>query len=207
MSDFVEVQFPTAISLGAKGGPRFNTGIFTLSSGFERRNQNWERARHRYDVAHGLKTQEDIDALRDFFMERRGARTGFRFKDWADYEAPGAGNAAKEFMTTDGGATTTFQLSKDYGTGGTKYTRPITKPVSGTIVVYSNAVLTTDWTADTATGIVTLGGTLGATTGNVITATFEFDVPVRFESDEMDITITDNGIFEWGQVVLIEDRI
>ena len=205
-ASFHEVQFPSNISYGASGGPGFNTTVLTLASGFERRNINWSLARAQYDVAHGLKSQDELNVLIEFFVARRGKAYGFRFKDWADFQLPFPGDATPVMMTTDG-TTATFQLRKVYQDTGNSYTRTLNKIVSGTLTVYNNGAVTTDYTADLNTGIVTLGNTTKATTGHVISATCEFDVPVRFDIDELKASITDYGIFAWGQIPLIEVRV
>jgi uncharacterized protein (TIGR02217 family) len=205
-ASFHEVQFPSNISYGASGGPGFNTTVLTLASGFERRNINWSLARAQYDVAHGLKSQDELNVLIEFFVARRGKAYGFRFKDWADFQLPFPGDPTPVMMTTDG-TTATFQLRKVYQDTGNSYTRTLNKIVSGTLTVYNNGAVTTDWTADLNTGIVTLGSTTKATTGHVISATCEFDVPVRFDIDELKASITDYGIFAWGQIPLIEVRV
>ena len=205
-ASFHEVQFPSNISYGASGGPGFNTTVLTLASGFERRNINWSLARAQYDVAHGLKSQDELNVLIEFFVARRGKAYGFRFKDWADFQLPFLGDPTPVMMTTDG-TTATFQLRKVYQDTGNSYTRTLNKIVSGTLTVYNNGAVTTDWTADLNTGIVTLGSTTKATTGHVISATCEFDVPVRFDIDELKASITDYGIFAWGQIPLIEVRV
>ena len=84
---FVEEQFPTDISYGSSGGPEFSTDIVTAQSGHEQRNSNWAEARARYNVAHGVKSQTQLDALIAFFRARKGRACGFRFKDWIDYKA------------------------------------------------------------------------------------------------------------------------
>ena len=205
-ASFHEVQFPSNISYGASGGPGFNTTVLTLASGFERRNINWSLARAQYDVAHGLKSQDELNVLIEFFVARRGKAYGFRFKDWADFQLPFPGDATPVMMTTDG-TTATFHLRKVYQDTGNSYTRTLNKIVSGTLTVYNNGAVTTDYTADLNTGIVTLGNTTKATTGHVISATCEFDVPVRFDIDELKASITDYGIFAWGQIPLIEVRV
>jgi uncharacterized protein (TIGR02217 family) len=205
-ASFHEVQFPSNISYGASGGPGFNTTVLTLASGFERRNINWSLARAQYDVAHGLKSQDELNVLIEFFVARRGKAYGFRFKDWADFQLPFPGDPTPVMMTTDG-TTATFQLRKVYQDTGNSYTRTLNKIVSGTLTVYNNGAVTTDYTADLNTGIVTLGNTTKATTGHVISATCEFDVPVRFDIDELKASITDDGIVAWGQIPLIEVRV
>jgi uncharacterized protein (TIGR02217 family) len=205
-ASFHEVRFPSDISYGASGGPGFNTTVLTLASGFERRNINWSLARAQYDVAHGLKSQDQLNVLIEFFVARRGKAYGFRFKDWADFQLPFPGDATPVMTTTDG-TTATFQLRKVYQDTGNSYTRSLNKIVSGTLTVYNNGAVTTDYTADLNTGIVTLGNTTKATIGHVISATCEFDVPVRFDIDELKASITDYGIFAWGQIPLIEVRV
>ena len=65
-ASFHEVQFPPTISLGAVGGPGFKTIITEMSGGDEKRNISWAESRATYDVSQGLKTQDDIDALKRF---------------------------------------------------------------------------------------------------------------------------------------------
>lgn len=211
---FHEVQFPPTISLGAVGGPSFNTTVTELSGGSERRNQNWARPRHAYDVAHGIKTQADLDALRAFFMGRRAKVFGFRFKDWADFRCPnwdavpGDRDPLPMFFTTAGiEGHSTFQLAKTYADTVDPYTRVLAKPVAGKLVLYDGGVPTTDWTLDATTGIVTLGTALSATTGHAITGHLEFDVPCRFDTDDMKVTINDLDNFSWGQIPVIEVRV
>ena len=206
MAAFHEVQFPPTISYGATGGPRFNTSILTLASGFERRQVNWSKTRAEYDVSTGLKTQVDVNALLKFFYARNGRAYGFRFKDWTDYQSPNSGDSRTNFMTTNG-SLNTFQLTKTYADSGGTFVRTITKPVSGTTTVYADAVLTADWSIVTSTGVVTLGVTLAATTGKVISAAFEFDVPCRFYTDDLRVTIDDIDNLSWGQIPIVEVRV
>lgn len=209
---FHETQFPTDISFGAKGGPGFHTTVLTLGSGFERRNIDWSKARARYDVSHGVKTPAQLETLIKFFYARRGKAYGFRYKDWLDYKlpfwatTPGDTDALPLFMTT-GGAVNTFQLVKAYTDGVASFTRTINKPVSGTLVLYDNGVLTADWSVATTTGIVTLGATLAATTGRAITGYCQFDVPVRFDIDEMQASMVTFGVDSWDSIPLVEVRI
>ena len=208
---FHEIQFPPNISYGASGGPGFKTTVLSLASGFEKRNMDWSLARAKYDVAHGLKTQEQLNELLKFFYARRGRAFGFRYKDWTDYRAPYWDTVAGDtepliaFFTTDG-ATATFQLFKPYSDGVATYVRPIRKPVAGTVHLIDNGAPFSDWSVDTTTGLVTLGHTTAITTGHVISGSCEFDVPVRFDTDEMKTSIEDFDNFTWGQIPLIEVR-
>ncbi|MBY0355033.1 MAG: DUF2460 domain-containing protein, partial [Rickettsiales bacterium] len=73
---FVEIQFPADISYGSSGGPTFSTDVIEAFSGFEQRNINWSAARARYNVAHGVKTQSQLDELIAFFRARQGKAIG-----------------------------------------------------------------------------------------------------------------------------------
>lgn len=197
---FVEVQFPADISYGSSGGPEYATDIVASSSGYEQRNVHWEQARARYNVAHGVKTKAQLDALIAFFRARKGRAIGFRFKDWTDFQA------TNEVLGTGDGARTQFQLIRQYVSGSGAETRRITKPVSGTVQIYKNAVLqTTGVTVDMATGVVTFAA--APLSGQVVTASFQFDVPVRFDTDKLSATLDAYGVHSWLDIPLVEVRI
>jgi uncharacterized protein (TIGR02217 family) len=202
MVAFHETQFPARISYGSKGGPRRLTQVVTLKSGFEERNQSWEHSRRRYDASVGLRSLGDLHEVLDFWEARRGQLYGFRWKDWADYKSsPGraAVSNADQILGAGTGALTTFQLVKRYSDAGFEYVRPIRKPVVGTVVIAKNGVAApTGWTLDPVTGIVTFAVAPGA--GVVVTAGYEFDVPVRFENDELDLSV---DAFEAGSIPAI----
>jgi uncharacterized protein (TIGR02217 family) len=42
--------------------------------------------------------------------------------------------------------------------------------------------------------------------GEVITADFAFDVPARFDADQMDITIETYELGRWGEIPIVEIR-
>ena len=199
MSGFHEVQFPPDISYGASGGPGYLTTVVTTVSGHERRNANWVAARGKWNVAHGLKKREQVAALIAFFRARRGRAYGFRFKDWTDYQA-----LAQPLGQGDG-ETQTFQLVKIYNSGGEIEVRIITKPIDGTVKIYRNGIeAVSGWELDTTTGLVTFAS--APELEEQITADFEFDVPVRFDSDQMDITIETYQLGSWGQIPVLEIR-
>ncbi len=202
---FHEVQFPPAISYGATGGPGFHTAVMATASGYEHRNMDWSLARANYDVASGLKTQAELNVLLKFFYARRGKFHGFRFKDWADFQSPFPGELLPVIGTTNG-TQSTFQLVKSYGDAGGSYVRPILKPVPGTVAVFSDGVPATGWTVNTTNGIVTVSAADAATTGRSITASCQFDVPVRFDIDDMKVAINDYNNFSWSSVPLVELR-
>lgn len=197
---FVETRFPVDISFGSSGGPEYSTDVILMHSGHEQRNVNWSQARARYNVAHGVKTQAQLDALIAFFRARKGRADSFRFKDWTDYKA------TAQLMGQGNGSNTTFQLKKLYTSGGVTETRDIKKPVSGTTKVYAAGIWqTTGVSVDNATGVVTF--TTAPANGVQITADYEFDVPVRFDTDRLSASMDAYGVHSWNDIPLVEVRV
>jgi len=197
---FIETRFPTDISFGSAGGPEYSTDIVITQGGHEQRNINWSAARARYNVAYGVRSQEQLSALVTFFRARKGRADGFRFKDWTDYQA------TAELIGTGDGSTTQFQLVKTYVNGSVTDTRTITKPVSGSILIYKAGVLqTTGYSVSTTTGIVTFS--TAPTAGVAITATFDFDVPVRFDTDRLSASQDSYGLGSVQDIPLVEVRV
>lgn len=197
---FIEVQFPVDISYGSKGGPEYSTDIVMTSGGHEQRNSNWASPRLRYNVSYGVKTETQLSTLLAFFRARKGRSIGFRFKDWSDYKAIG------QILGTGNGTVTTFQLIKNYTSGSITETRTIKKPVAGTINIYVNSVLQTSGvTTSTTTGVVTF--TTPPVNGAIISADFEFDVPVRFDNDMLSASLDTYGIHSVQDITLIEVRV
>lgn len=199
LADFHEVRFPIDISRGARGGPTRRTDIVTLASGREHRNARWAHSRRRYDAGYGVKTAASLAGVIAFFEERRGRLIGFRWRDPLDFRSCGPGqtvSALDQPLGTGDGARASFQLIKTYGSGAAAYERPIRKPVAGSVRVAVGGVelAAADFACDSATGIVTLAP---PPAGASVTAGFEFDVPVRFDADELDIEL---GAFEAGEI-------
>ncbi len=183
---FHEVQFPPSISVGSTGGPEWRTEIATLDSGHERRNGPWSEARRRYDAALGIRKIEEIVKVVEFFNARRGRLYGFRWKDWLDYKSCLATEAPSPLDQTLGvgdGTRREFQLVKRALSGGAHYDREIRKPVTDSVLIAVGGTATTAFTVDPTTGIVILAAAPPA--GAQVTAGFEFDVPVRFDTDSL----------------------
>lgn len=196
---FAEVRFPVDISYGSTGGPEYSTDIVMMQSGHEQRNVNWQHARARYNVAHGVKTQGQLEALLAFFRARKGRAYGFRFKDWTDFKAVG------QVLGTGDGTKVSFPLVKRYQNGGVTETRTITKPVAASVEIYLNGVLQpAGWSVDYTTGQLTF--TVPPAAGVTLSSDFEFDVPVRFDTDRLSASLDAYGVHSWNDIALIEIR-
>lgn len=205
---FHEVRFPNNISRGARGGPERRTQIVELASGDEERNASWANSRRRYDVAYGIRRSDDLAAVVAFFEARNGRLHGFRYKDWADYKSSLPSQPATstdQLIGTGDGAVTSFALLKQYSSGAQSWTRTIAKPVAGSVRVALGGVeQMSGWGVDTTTGVVSFDTAPGA--GMVITAGFEFDVPVRFDTDTLDVTLDIERLGSITSIPLLEIR-
>ena len=205
---FHEVRFPDNISRGARGGPERRTQIVELASGDEERNASWANSRRRYDVAYGIRRADDLAAVVAFFEARNGRLHGFRFKDWADYKSglPSQAPGPQDQVIGEGdGATTVFPLVKRYASGSQTWTRAIAKPVAGTVrIALDGTEHTSDWSIDMTTNLVTFDTAPAA--GIAITAGFEFDVPVRFDTDTLDVTLDIERLGSITSIPLLEIR-
>ncbi|MFN3856091.1 MAG: TIGR02217 family protein [Phreatobacter sp.] len=207
MTAFHEVLFPLDVALGAAGGPERLTDIVRLGSGREERNARWAHSRRRYDAGYGVKTLAALQAVVAFFEERRGRLHGFRFRDRLDHASapPGAAPAPTDQILGAGdGATQTFALVKHYGAGPQAYVRPIAKPVAGSLHVAVDGAETTAFTLDSTTGEITFASPPPA--GAVVTAGFLFDVPVRFDTDRLEVNLTSFAAGEIPSIPLVEIR-
>jgi uncharacterized protein (TIGR02217 family) len=196
---FHQVRFPLDVALGARGGPERMTDIVTLSSGREERNQRWAQSRRRYNAGYGIKSRADMQIVLAFFEERRGRFHSFLWRDGLDNSSNGP-----QPLGTGNGSATQFQLVKRYGAAFDPYDRPITKPVAATVDVFADGVATGGFAVDALTGIVTFGVAPGV--GVALTASFTFDVPVRFDIDRLDIELTGFDAADAPSIPLIEVR-
>ena len=205
---FHNTQLPSDVERGAQGGPRFKTSILILGGGLEKRNIDWATTRGEWDISYGIESKTDFTDVIDFFYARQGRANSFRFKDWSDFEI-----TAATMFTTDS-STTTFQMFKRYSSGGIDFDRDITKPLAsgwvvtvnavGQTVVYDTSPAATEVAINSLTGVVTLGSTHAATTGQAVVLTGEFDVPVRFDTDALDVNVQLCDVGSLPQINIVE---
>lgn len=194
MSDFHDVRFPLHLAFGTRGGPVRQTDILQLANGTEVRNAKTRHSRRRYNAVAGLKKISDTIDLLQFFESRFGSLYGFRFRDPLDYSAVST-------LGVGTGEDTEFPMTKTYGTAPHTYVRRITKPVVGTVVVSVDKVITPVF-VDYDKGLIRFE--TPPDNGAIITAEFEFDVPVRFATDSLDIELDDFGSTQIQDIPLIE---
>jgi uncharacterized protein (TIGR02217 family) len=193
---FHEVRFPADISLSSAGGPERRTEVVVLGSGAEERNSRWADSKRSYNAGYGIKSVDQLHMVIAFFEERRGRLHGFRWKDWADYKSCAPNVVTDELDQEIGvgdGVTASFQLIKTYGASFAPWAREIKRPVAGTMKIAVDGASQTegvDYAVNTVTGVVDfLPGSIPGVNA-VVTAGFEFDVPVRFDTDALELNLT-----------------
>jgi uncharacterized protein (TIGR02217 family) len=183
------------VAFGFSGGPRFSTSVAVGFSGAEKRNVNWTQARGRWTATMLAKKQDVTESLIAHFRAVRGMAYGFRMKDWSDFECRAADSLLVELT-----ANTTWQLYKNYTFGTNVSSRKIAKPRPNQVTIVGAGT----YTVNTATGVVTKTG------GSNPTGWYgAFDVPVRFDTDDLNIEIInrnriDGLLYTWGNIPLVE---
>lgn len=177
---FVEERISDGeIIKNSTGGPVFSTRVNKTGNASEQRNSNWDYAIWKGQLGERILLTKQMDVLLAFFHARRGKAVGFRHKDWSDYKVSRAQGTLESIPESNFG----YQLFKTYPTSaGLPAKRKILKPVEGTVQVFdagANALINA--TVDCATGIVHLEH---AASG-LLSWSGEFDVPVRFDVDEL----------------------
>jgi uncharacterized protein (TIGR02217 family) len=208
--NFHEVRFPAPLSIGSSGGPERRTEVVEINNGFEERNSPWAHSRRRYDAGLGVRSLDDLAEVIAFFEARRGQLFGFRWKDWTDFKScvpSGKPRAGDVVIGTGDGVSNEFQLRKIYKSGAESYVRPIKKPVDGSVTIAINdlTVSTDTITIDHSKGIVHFSNPPGA--GAKITAGFEFDIPVRFDTDRINTSLASFSAGDIPSVPVVEVRV
>ncbi|WP_406873964.1 DUF2460 domain-containing protein [Aminobacter sp. P9b] len=202
MASFHDEVFPLAVSFGATGGPERRNEIVSLTSGREKRNLRFSQSRHHYDAGTGVKSLDDLHDVLSFFEARRGSLHAFRFRDPFDMKSCRPGDLPTmldQSLGSGDGARARFSLVKAYGPGIDAYKRLIAKPVLASLRVAVAGVerLSPAFSFDGATGDVVFSSGSIPGTGALVTAGFEFHVPVRFDTERLSLSLT---AFKAGQI-------
>lgn len=183
----IETRLSPQVEAGFSAVPGHMTRVVTLQNGQERRNAMWSAAKRKFTARYAKFTRADRDSMLNVVMATVGQTYAFLFKDWSDFNVTG------QSLGTAPSGSTPVQLVKTYTFGTQTATRTITRPVAATLVVYSNGVAKAG-TVDATTGLFT--PTSAWTAGQALTADFEFDVPVRFATDEVEFILPHREISE-----------
>lgn len=206
MQAFDDVAYPLALGRGSAVVPEFSTSIAITASGHEKRNALWSDARLRFDVGPGIRSEEEMQQLIEFFRARWGAARGFRLRDPNDFSSRSMirePTAFDQLIGIGDGTETAFELVKHYGDSEDTQKRRITRPDPASVRVSVDGIETDGWTLDRF-GVVRFD--VAPPNGADIRAGFLFDVPVRFAEDRIEISSAVFAAGEAPSVPLIEIR-
>lgn len=208
---FHNIRFPASLSFGSIGGPERRTEVVTLVNGFEERNTPWAHSRRRYDAGFGMRSLDDVQVLIAFFEARLGQMHAFRWKDWSDFSSCMASKTPTfedQVIGIGDGMQTAFYLTKTYTSGAQSYGRPIKKPVLGSVrvgVAQDELQEGIDYSVDYETGAISF---VNAPDIDLqVTAGFEFDVPVRFDTDRIQTSVASFQAGDVPSVPIVEVRV
>lgn len=186
---FLDERISDEISRNAVFSKARRIVVITSRNGHEHRNELWEGAKREYLIAFGTRDIGLIQQLSAFHERVGGQRDGFRLKDWFDHTS----SADPTIPITDAdqtlepilddpasGTAHRWQIVKRYGS----VIREITKPVDGTVRIRGHS---TGFAINHLTGIITFDNPIPISPAP--TCGFEFDVPVRFADDALDVEI------------------
>ena len=194
---FHDERLPEIVESGAEYGPLFNTSVQTTTGGRERRVAFWSNPKYQGRISSGLQDGAALAAGLAFFHARQGRLHTFPFKDWTDRIA------TAENLGTGDDTADVFTFRKAYASGATTRYRTNLLPVNGTVHIFVDAVeVPTGWTVDRAAGTVTFD--TPPADGEVITATFEFDNHVRFDTDHWAVTLEQIEVGQVSDIPIVE---
>lgn len=195
----IEIRLDQDIEVGAKARPRYSTDLVQTDGGHEVATERWRYPlfTFEFNLEPGVPNfTEDLEEFIDVFHLAGGRAGRFLFRHWRDYQA------VDQLIGEGDGSKTAFQLYRVYVRGALTRRRKITRPVSGTVTVKVNGVVTAATLG--ALGVVTFAAP--PANGADITATFDFDIPVRFESDEIEFVALNDDLEQAVDIVLVEVR-
>ena len=206
---FPVYRLPPEVERGMVGGPTYQNVIQESISGTEQRVRVWAKCRGEWDISYAILGNEEMSttfrAVVALFRAHFANLYPFPFKDWGDYELNDG------WIGTGDGSNKIFQIVKVYdpseiilGTQGSMiYVRDIYLPRPGLVVKVNGVTqtLATHYTIS-ATGLVTF--VTAPTVGHAVSVSGEFDVPVRFNTNRLELTINENNIAEIGSLPIRE---
>ena len=192
-----DLIFPESISMKYTYTIEYKTTIHKAKSGYELRIANVDYPLLSYNIINDLKSKTEIENLVNFFKLTKGKAIGFKFKDWLDY------NVNNQVIATADGKTKDFQLIKTYLFNDYIQIRKITKPIKNTVKIYINNIDNTSHAnINYENGIISFEN--APEKNSIIKADFEFYVPVRFDTDKLDITMKNSKYGEIKELKIIE---
>lgn len=185
-----DVVFPKCIGFGSSATYQYAADLFEAVSGRSVTVSYWAQHKRAWNIATGIKTDEDFEQFLDFFHAFKGPENTFLFQDRFDKSSAAPGASITNLDQTLGTATasqTDFQLSKTRTKDGASTKYNVYRPDESTVVVAVDGapqVVTTDYTIESG-GIIRFVTPM--TGGEVVTAGFEYNLKAQFGRAEFQV--------------------
>ena len=190
---FQEEVFPALLLVGSSGGPTWDKEVIRYGQGSRFVNENINYSVYRFTLKHIEQTNDLWSDIIEFFEGLGGPTNGFLLLNPFDQTSLGPLDTPtisdQSLGLLSGG--NTIQLVKNYITGSNSETKPIYKPIAGTVRVSwaSGSPLTlaertesVDWTIDATTGLITI--LTSPLPDQPIFAGYKFYTPVALEDSD-----------------------
>lgn len=194
-SSFIDTRINTKYRLGFVGGPGFSTREVRLRSGITRRTPRQEMPKHRYRTDYVTLSEDERQHMLASIWAAEGAVYSFRFRDYNDWKVE------DQVLGVGDGTDDPIQLFKDYQFGSKVKRRDITLPYK--VTMKAAGIAYTDFTVDPLSGLATPATTWPS--GDVLSFSCRFDVPVRFANDYNPMSSVTRNINEL-MIELVEER-
>jgi uncharacterized protein (TIGR02217 family) len=195
---FYEINFPDSVAFNSVNSLYFDTNIVKSKNNTEQRSNNLDMPLLNFKLSTPLRNKKEIDEITALFRIVKGKLNGFRFRDWLDYKVE------NQIIGIGDGENCVFQIKKTYLLKNYFVIRNIVKPTPNTASVFLNQVECNNSTQsiDYARGLARF--VTPPAEGDAIMVNCEFDIPVRFKSDFLNIILTGRDLFEINDLELVE---
>jgi len=181
-----DVLLPDFLTIHLKGGPVFSTSTASTVSGREIRIYERQNAIQKYSLVGCRLSHDEFKKFNSFFRSRLGCAYAFRIRDHADFKIE------NQVIATADGSSKEFEIYKSYEDDACSYRRKI--PAIREDSIDANFIIEN---IDRMNGIIHVRDLIAS--GSKLVLSAEFDVWVRFASDEFRYSSTSDGS------ILIED--
>lgn len=186
-----DTLLPDFISVHLKGGPVFATTTASTISGREIRAYERQNSIQQYVLEGCRLSHDEFERFNSFFRARTGCAYAFRIKDHADFKID------NQVIAITDGITKEFEIYKTYPDDACSYRRKISGIREGSLQVNCDIAR-----IDEMRGVIYTRDVLPPNKELIITV--EFDVWVRFMSDEFSYSARDDGSILIQDLKLIE---
>ena len=179
----IQQEIPIIESVDIQTEIAFNNLCLQDGGGKEQRIILWQDPIRTFNLHKEIVYQVQLNQLREFFDLTKGSLESFFYRDKSDWQASRVKQLRSDVQTYGtlyGLGGNEYQTCKAYQVGSTIYLRPIACPFN--LALFNGETVVTGWTLGD-NGKVTFSGTFNS-------VSFDFYVPVRFETDDLERQIT-----------------